>query len=124
MPPVSVEPEARPEFRRTLGGEHRCEWINGQLREKPPMGARANRVATILVSLLDSFATSRRLGLVFSQKCGYQIFKDEPERVHKPDASFIPHGRLPQDRPPRGHVLLAPDLVVEVVSPNYQAEEV
>ncbi len=124
MPPVAVEPEAPADFYRTLDGEHRYEWINGQLRERPPMGAKANRVATILVSLLNSFATAHRLGLVFSQECGYQIFKGEPKKVRKPDASFIPRGRLPNDRPPSGHVQVPPDLVGEVVSPNDEAEEV
>jgi Uma2 family endonuclease len=124
MPPITFEPDAPPEFLRTLDGEHRYEWINGQLRERPPMGAKANRVATILVSLLNSFATAHRLGLVCSQECGYQIFKDEPKKVRKPDASFIPRGRLPDDRPPSGHVRVPPALVVEVVSPNDEAEEV
>jgi Uma2 family endonuclease len=124
MTPSTIEPEAPADFRLTLGAEQRYEWINGQLREKPPMGAEANRVATILVSLLNSFVTARRLGLVFSQECGYQIFEGEPKKVRKPDASFIPLGRLPGDRPPRGHVRVRPDLIVEVVSPNDSAEEI
>jgi Uma2 family endonuclease len=124
MPPVTVETEALPEFRLTLCGETRYEWVNGALRAKPTMGTRANRVVTILVSLLDRFASSNRLGLVFSQECGYQIFAGEPKKVRKPDASFIPRGRLPDDRPPSGHVQVPPDLVVEVVSPNDEAEEV
>jgi Uma2 family endonuclease len=81
-------------------------------------------VATILVSLLDRFATAHRLGLVFSQECGYHIFRDDPRKVRKPDASFIPRGRLPDDRPLSGHVQVPPDLVVEVVSPKDEAEEV
>ena len=124
MTPITIEPEAPAEFRLTLGAEQRYEWINGELHERPPMGAKANRVATILVSLLNSFATAHRLGLVFSQECGYQIFQGEPRKVRKPDASFIPLGRLPDDRPPSGHVRVSPDLVVEVVSPNDMAEEI
>jgi Uma2 family endonuclease len=108
----------------TLDSEHRYEWVNDKLREKPPMGAGANRVATILVRLMDAHATAAGLGLVFSMECGYQVFPHDPKKVRKPDASFIARGRLPNDRPPRGQVTIAPDLEVEVVSPNDEAEEI
>jgi Uma2 family endonuclease len=38
--------------------------------------------------------------------------------VRKPDVSFIAAGRLPVRQFVRGHVRIAPDLAVEVVSPN------
>jgi Uma2 family endonuclease len=119
-----AEVDLAPEWQRTLEDEHRFEWIDGQLKEKPCMGAKANRVATILARLLDTFADAHNLGLVFTQECGYQIFPDEPRKVRKPDGSFIPRGRLPDDQPPDGHVKVPPDLVVEVVSPNDLAEEI
>src|SRR5262249_1904635 len=49
---------------------------------------------------------------------------DDPKRVRKPDGSFVRKGRLPGDRPPRGHVQIPPDLAFEVVSPNDLAEDV
>src|SRR5947209_7441922 len=101
MGPV-VEPGAFPEHLLTLDTEHRYEWVDGKLREKPPMGAESNRAATVLVRLLDSYAVAQAAGLVFSQECGYQIFPNDSKKVRKPDASFIARGRLPGDRPPRG----------------------
>jgi Uma2 family endonuclease len=124
MNPILLEDRLLPEDLLTFDTEHRYEWIDGQLKEKPPMGAEANLVATILVSLLHQFATSRQLGFVFSQECGYKIFPSDPKKTRKPDASFIARGRLPNDRPPRGHVTIPPDLEVEVVSPNDLAEEI
>jgi Uma2 family endonuclease len=113
------------EYLRTLERDRRFEWINGHLREKPPMGAKANRVGTIVVRHLDAFAEEHKLGLVFAEGCGYhQIFPGDPQKLRKPDASFIPRGRLPNDRPPDGPVTVPPDLEVEVVSANDEAEEI
>jgi Uma2 family endonuclease len=44
--------------------------------------------------------------------------------VRFPDGSFVRRGRLPHDVPPRGHVRIVPDLLIEVVSPNDLAWEV
>jgi Uma2 family endonuclease len=44
--------------------------------------------------------------------------------VRKPDVSFIRRGRLPDERLPKGHVTIPPDLAVEVLSPNDLADEV
>lgn len=119
--PPDIDVEA--EWLRTLESKHRYEWIDGQLKERPPMGAEANRVATVLASFLEAHARANRLGLVFTQECGYKIFPHDPKKVRKPDVSFVARGRLPNDRPPRGHVTIPPDLEVEVVSPNDEAEE-
>lgn len=121
---VRVETASPPEFLLTQGRDRRYEWIDDQLREKPSRGAEANLAATHLISLLDTYARANRLGLVFAQECGYQIFASDPKQVREPDGSFIARGRLPNDRPPRGHRTIYPDLEIEVVSPNDLAEEI
>jgi Uma2 family endonuclease len=98
------------------------EFIDGRLVEKP-LGAEAGWIAARLMGLLSPYTSSRKLGLVFSADCGYQIFKNDPKKVRKPDVSFIASGRLPNDRPPRGNVSIPPDLAVEVISPNDITEE-
>jgi Uma2 family endonuclease len=92
------------------------------LQEKPPMGAKANRVATILAHQLEGHADEHKLGLVFTQECGYQIFPHKPKQMRKPDVSFVPHGRLPNGQLPDGNMLVPPDLAVEIVSTNDLAE--
>lgn len=118
-PPVDVEML----WQRTLDDEHRIEWVDGRLKEKAPMGTKANRVATVLARLLDTHAAANQLGWVFTEGCGYQSFPHEPRRVRFPDVSFVARGRLPDDQIPDGHMTVAPDLEVEVVSPNELAEE-
>ena len=42
----------------------------------------------------------------------------DPDRVRKPDVSFVRHDRLPGNLVPKGWVKIPPDLAVEVISPN------
>ncbi|HTU91315.1 MAG TPA: Uma2 family endonuclease [Gemmataceae bacterium] len=118
-PPLDVEML----WQRTLDSEHRFEWVDGRLKEKALMGSKANRIATILARLLDTHAATHRLGWGFTGGCGYQSFPHEARRVRYPDLSFVARGRLPDDQIPDGHMRVAPDLEVEVVSPNELAEE-
>jgi Uma2 family endonuclease len=106
-----------------LQDKHGYELINGQWVEKN-MGAQAGRVVQIVNRRVDNHADACGLGLVFSSDAGYQIFADKPNRVRKPDGSFIRRGRLPDDKPPRGHLRIPPDLAIEVISPNDLAEDI
>ena len=67
---------------------------------------------------LSRFCEEHRLGCVWPSSNGYQCFPHAPELVRRPDVSFIRAGRLPGDELPKGHVRIAPDLAVEVVSPR------
>jgi Uma2 family endonuclease len=100
-----------------------CELINGEWVEKN-MGAQAGRVAAIVNRRVDAYADAHKLGLFFAPETGYQIFPHKPTRVRKPVGSFIRRGRLPDDKPPRGHLRIAPDLAIEVISPNDLAEDI
>jgi Uma2 family endonuclease len=88
------------------------------------MGAVAGLVAMEILSRVHSHTKTNRLGLVFNSDCGYQMFAMEPRRVRYPDGSFIRRGRLPNNAAPQGHVHIAPDWALEVVSPNDAARDV
>ena len=47
-----------------------------------------------------------------------RCYADDPDKVRKPDACFVRRGRLVPDEPPEGFITIAPDIVVEVVSPT------
>jgi Uma2 family endonuclease len=55
---------------------------------------------------------------VLPSDAGYQCFPDDPGKVRKPDVSFIQAARLAVEDEPAGWARIAPDLAVEVVSPN------
>jgi Uma2 family endonuclease len=112
-----------PEDLLTLPDYGRFELLDGHLVERN-MGAKSSLAATNLLGLVWHFVRSNHLGLVFQADCGYQVFAEEPGRVRFADGSFIRHGKLSEDRVPQGHCRVAPDLVIEAVSPNDTAYEV
>ncbi|MGV3720965.1 MAG: Uma2 family endonuclease [Actinomycetota bacterium] len=87
------------------------------------MGGFASWVATHISRLLLVHGEDLGLGWVLDSERSYRCFPDDRRKVRKPDVSFIRRGRLPEERIPDGHVLIAPDLAVEVVSPNDTAYE-
>jgi Uma2 family endonuclease len=105
-----------------INGDQSYELVDGKLVEKG-MGARSSFIGAAVIGKLRSFATPGKLGLVFESECGYQIWPDRPNCVRKPDVSFVRAGRLPNDAPPEGWIRIAPDLAVEVISPNDEADE-
>jgi Uma2 family endonuclease len=96
------------------------ELIDGQWVEKE-MGVRASRIAALLIRLLDQHAEAQGAGLVFDSECGYRAFPHAPKLTRYPDVSFVRRGRLPAVLP-EGAFDIAPDLAVEVISPNDLAE--
>src|SRR5262249_53718427 len=123
MAVATVERRYRPEDLLTMPGGEAYELVNGELVEKQ-MGAEADWIAVKLATRLDLFCEREQAGSIFGGETGYQCFPEEPSRVRKPDVSFVRAGRLPGNRIPRGHLRVAPDLAVEVVSPNDLYEEV
>ena len=99
------------------------ELVNGIPVEKV-MGAESGEVTIAISIVLGAFVRQHKLGHVYDGQTGFQCFGHDPNLVRKPDVSFVATGRLPGDKSPKGHVKIAPDLAVEVVSPNDLYEEV
>jgi Uma2 family endonuclease len=98
-------------------GNH-YELVNGELVEQN-MSALACFVAGRVLEYLQVFVRNARKGVVFPDGTTYLCFPHDPNRVRKPDVSFIRAEKyslknLQED----GHITTVPDLVVEVVSPN------
>lgn len=98
------------------------ELVNGELVERH-MGAESSWIASNLIVLMAVFYRGRVLGHLFTTDCGYQCYSDDPGKVRKPDVSFVRKGRFPKDRIPKGYIRIAPDLAVEVLSPNDLADD-
>ncbi len=92
------------------------ELVDGELRET--MSLESSWIAMEIGFLIRQYLETHRLGRVFGEAASYRCFPQDPERVRKPDVSFIRHGRLTQAQFEQGHCRIAPDLAVEVVSPN------
>ena len=92
------------------------------------MGWESSRIGCRLVCFLQVHADAHQLGWVNGPDAGYQcyeeVYPDDPDRVRKPDASFIRLERLSPDDRPDGHCDIVPDLVAEIISPNDTAYDV
>lgn len=107
-PPISAD-----ELLRMPDG-NRFELVNGELVEQD-MGAISGWVGGQAFAKLNDYCKAHG-GTAFGDGVGYQCYADDPDRVRRPDASYLRPGRLAEI--PDGHMTIAPDLVVEVVSPN------
>jgi len=102
--------------------EGRSELVAGVLIREPPPGEFHGGIAAVVVGLLYPFVRKHRLGRVFGET-GYVLASD-PDTVRGPDASFVSADRLVTARRCGPYLLGAPDLAVEVVSPNDSRREV
>ena len=101
----------------------RLELVKGKVYEMAPAGGRHGHVANWAAVRLTVHTDSAGLGHVFTAETGFLIHND-PDTVRAPDVSFVSVSRLALNDIPDGYINLAPDLVVEVVSPNDRRREV
>ena len=99
----------------------RYELVKGELITLPIEGATHGLVAAQVVMEIAAFVKARNLGKVFI-RTGF-ILATNPDTVRGPDVSFVSNERL-VDGNPWGYFTGAPDLAVEVVSPNDTSTEI
>jgi Uma2 family endonuclease len=102
--------------------DKRTELVRGVLVVREPAGYRHGEVAFRLAKVIGDHVARHDLGRVLAAETGFTLFTD-PDTVRAPDVAFISKARLP-DPPPTGFATLAPDLVVEVLSPDDRPGEV
>jgi Uma2 family endonuclease len=93
------------------------ELVDGQLVERN-VSQLSSWVGGRLYRLLDIFVEDHNLGWAWPADLGYECYPDSPKKVRKPDVSFIRLERMPEGPSSDGYAHIAPDLAVEVVSPN------
>jgi Uma2 family endonuclease len=102
---------------------HRHELVEGELKVMTPASPRHGRIAMRIGSLIEQYARQHGLGIVYAAETGFQL-RENPDTVRAADAAFVAKSRIPPEGEPEGYWAIAPDLVVEVVSPSDSASEV
>jgi Uma2 family endonuclease len=102
----------------------RYELIAGELHEMAPAGGEHGFIGGRMTRRVGAFLDQHpdRGGEIFTSDTGYRLARD-PDTVRAPDVSYVSAERLSLARVP-GYPDIAPDLVVEVVSPNDTAGEI
>ena len=102
--------------------DKQTELVRGRLVVREPPGYRHGLVAFAIAARIGEFVRVNDLGVVVAAETGFKLFSN-PDTVRAADAAFLSRDRAP-DPPPPGYLALAPDLVVEILSPNDRAGEV
>jgi Uma2 family endonuclease len=102
--------------------DKQTELVRGTLVVREPPGYQHGVIAMKIARLIANHVHDHSLGIVVAAETGFKLFSS-PDTVRAPDAGFISQGRAPAPAP-LGYPALAPDLVVEVVSPSDRAGEV
>ena len=102
--------------------DKQTELLRGTLIVREPPGYQHGVVALKVARLIANHVHDHGLGTVVAAETGFKLFSN-PDTVRAPDAAFIRQGRAPEPALD-GYPALAPDLVVEVVSPSDRAGEV
>jgi Uma2 family endonuclease len=93
------------------------ELAAGALLSEPPPGGEHGRVEATLTILLGTFVRKRHLGVIYAGDTGF-ILARSPDTVRAPDLAFVTAERARALGRTPGHLPVAPDLAVEVVSPH------
>ena len=95
--------------------DKRTELVRGVLQVREPAGDRHGRVTLNLTIRLGTHVERESLGQLFAAETGFTLSRT-PDTVRAPDIAFVRRQRLPEAT--SGFLELAPDLVVEVLSPS------
>jgi Uma2 family endonuclease len=98
------------------------ELVRGQLIVREPPGTSHGRISATLCFLVSGFVRREKLGAVFAQDTGFKI-ESNPDTVRAPDVAYLSNERMSAVRE-RGYAAVAPDLAVEVLSPDDRASEI
>lgn len=97
-----------------LDREKQIEIVNGKEEIKNMSGAKAGGITTRLTSEIGLFLKSNKLGRVYGPDTMFTIGKND----RMPDVSFVAKEKIPKKGEPLSKWKFAPDLAIEVISPN------
>ena len=101
------------------------ELIEGVIYEMPPAGLEHGTDAGNFFGFIWTYVRQHDLGLVTAAETGYIVHTDANGKntILAPDVGFIAKARMTAE-PSKKYAPLAPDLAVEMVSPNDTAAEI
>jgi Uma2 family endonuclease len=100
--------------------------VEGRLVSMPPTGTDHDTIGFRLILAVGNFVQAHQLGECTLSQSGYLVSRTgQPDSVLVPDLAFVSAARVPKagTSASEGFWRLAPDLVVEIVSPSQHKPE-
>lgn len=101
----------------------RYELSRGELIALAPAGEEHSAIEGDLFARLHAFVGTHRLGRVYPGDTGFRL-SASPDIVRSPDVAFVRTDRLAEIADRRKYIPFAPDLAVEIISPDETAEQI
>lgn len=105
-----------------MGDLGRCELIDGRIVTMSPTGQEHGGVEVNFGAALKAFVRERGLGHVRVGEVGIYTRRN-PDRVRGADALYISNERYACRQRQRGYLDVAPEIVVEVLSPDDRSSD-
>jgi Uma2 family endonuclease len=99
------------------------ELVDGDLVRMTPAGAEHGAVTACISQVLREYVDEHGGGVCCGADTGF-ILRRTPDVVRAPDAAFVSGERVPKNGIPKSYWPFAPDLAVEVPSPNDRFSDV
>ena len=117
--PTNVEPQITTADELFALASDGCQYelVNGSLRMMSPAGGRHGRLTSRLGWLLSNHVHAAQCGIVLAAETGFRLSVD-PDTVLAPDVAFVERSRYEAVENEIAYLPFAPDLAIEVLSPN------
>lgn len=100
-----------------------CELVGGRIVRMTPTNPTHGRIEVNVAAALRAFVRTQNLGVVMAGEVGVFTTRD-PDTVRAPDVLFLSHERDALRTRRDGFLEVAPDLVVEILSPTDRPDAV
>ena len=112
-------PMTEDEFVAWCDEDVKAEWVDGEVIIMSPASSRHVQIATWLIRVMGDSVEDRDLGEIFGTELMVRLVRQKRRRV--PDIFFVAKERLGLLR--KNHFEGAPDLALEIVSPDSQTRD-
>ncbi len=123
LPTTNIAPTDRPwtidDLLQQAADGHTYELVDGELQQMSPASHTHGDLEFRLAVAIGKYLEANPIGKGYTGDTGFQI-RSEPLTIRVPDVAFVANERIPTGELPP-FLPLAPDLVIEIVSPSETA---